>query len=95
MPLGCLLVGVGDFEDGFLTKGLADNLHADGQPIGKASGDRNSWQAGNIYGEGADITQIHLERVVYLLANLEGDGGGGGGYQGIKLAKSLVKLLPN
>ena len=94
MPFGGLLVGIGDFEDGLFAEGLADNLHADGQPIGKAGGDGNPGEAGNIYGQGANVTEIHLERVVHLLANLKGDGGGGGGYQGITLFKSLVKFPP-
>ena len=55
VPLGCLFVGVGDFEQGFLAEGLADNLHTDRQPIGKASRDRNRRQAGNVYRQGADI----------------------------------------
>ena len=42
VPLRCLLVGVGDFEYGFFTEGLADNLQTYGQPIGKASRDGNS-----------------------------------------------------
>ena len=55
MPLGCLLVGVGDFEDGFLAEGLADYLHAYRQSIGKAGGDGDSRQTGNVYRQGADI----------------------------------------
>ena len=95
MPLGCLLVGVGNFEDGFLSKGLGDNLQTDGQPISKAGWNGNGWQPGNIYGQGADIAQIHLERVIHLFANLEGDSRGGWGYQGIKFLKGLVKFLPD
>ena len=79
MPFGCLLVGVGDFEEGFFAEGLADNLHAYGQPIGKASRDGDSGYTRNIYGQGADIAQVHLERVIRLFPNLEGDSGGGGG----------------
>ena len=75
MPIGGLLVGVGDFEDGLLREGLADNLHPYRQPVGKASRDGDSRQSGNIYGQGADVAQIHLERVVYLLTDFEGDGG--------------------
>ncbi len=55
MPLGCLLIGVGDFEEGFLSKGLADNLHPYRQTVGKAGWNGNSRQAGNIYRQGADI----------------------------------------
>ena len=55
MPVGCLLVGVGDFEQRFLAEGLTDNLHAYGKSISKAGGDGDSWQAGDIYGQGADI----------------------------------------
>ncbi len=75
MPFSRLLVSIGDFEDGFLGKGLGDNLHTDGQPISKASRNGDCRQASNIYGQGADITQVHLERVIHLLTNLEGDGG--------------------
>jgi len=79
MPLRRLFVGVGGFEEGFLTKGLADNLHAYGQAVGETGGDGNTRETGNIYGQSADVTEIHLKRVVHPLANLKGDGGGGRG----------------
>ena len=75
MPVGCLLVGVGDFQEGFLGKGLADNLHPHRQPVGKAGRDRDARQPGDIYRQGTDVTEVHLEGVVHLLANLEGGGG--------------------
>ena len=56
MPVGRLLVGVGDFEDGFFGEGFADNLHTNRQPVGKASGDGDSRHSGDIYRQGADIT---------------------------------------
>jgi len=75
MPLGRLLIGVGDLQNRFLPEGLADNLHADGQAVGKASRNGNGGQAGDIYGQGTDVAEVHLERVVYLLPYFEGDGG--------------------
>ena len=75
MPGGCLFVGVGDFQDGLFAEGLADNLHADGQPVGEAGGDRYCRQAGDVHRYGADITEIHLERVIGLFPYLEGGGG--------------------
>ena len=92
MPVSCLLVGVGDFEEGFFGKGLADNLHAYRQPVGKAGWDGDSRHASNVYWQGADVTQVHLQWVIYLLPDFEWDGGGGGGYQGIKLFEHLIKL---
>ena len=75
MPLCCLLVGISDFEDCFLGEGLADNLKADGKSVAEAGRDGDGRQAGDVYWDGADIREVHLEGVVYLLANLKGDGG--------------------
>ena len=75
MPIRRLLVGVGYLEDGFFGERLADNLHAYGQSIGKAGGDGDSRQAGDVYGQGAHIAQVHLEWVVHLFPDFEGDGG--------------------
>jgi len=36
--------------------------------------------AGQTCRQGEHIAQVHLQRVVYLLPNLKGNGGGGGGY---------------
>ena len=95
MPISRLLIGVGDFKEGFFAEGLADNLHTYRQAIGKAGRYRNRRYAGDVYRQGTDITQIHLQRVIRLLPDFEWGGGGGGGYQGVIFLKGLVKLLPD
>ncbi len=67
MPLSCLLVGVGDFEEGFFAEGLADNLHAYWQSIGEAGRNRNSWHAGNVYRQEVAVAAVDLLGMKALL----------------------------
>lgn len=95
MPLGCLFVGVGDVQKGLFAEGLADNLHPDGQAIPEARREGDGGDARDIDGQGADIAQVHLEGVVRLLPNLEGDSGRGGRHQRVVLLEGGVKLAPD
>ena len=55
MPVRRLLVGVGNFQNRFLAEGLADELHTNGQAVGKTGRYGDSGQAGDVYRHGADI----------------------------------------
>ena len=39
MPIGDLLVGMGDLEEGGFVQMLADELHTDGHVVGETSGE--------------------------------------------------------
>ena len=76
MPGGGLLVGVGDAEHDFLAPFGADDLEADGELVGgEAAGDGDAADAGEVDGDGEDVGEIHLERVLCPLAELEGGRG--------------------
>ena len=94
MPLGGLLVGVGDLQHGLLAEGFADNLHAHGEAFAEAGRYGYSRNPSDIYRQGADIAEVHGEGVVHLLPYLEGDGGRGGSNQGVVLLKGGVELPP-
>ena len=50
-----------------------EELDADGQPVlgGEPGGDRDARDAGEVGGNGRDVVQVHLHRVVDLLAEPE------------------------
>src|SRR5215510_2455138 len=52
---------------------FADDLHTYGESFGiKPTGQREGWQACKIHGDCVDVRKIHLQRVLSLLAELEG-----------------------
>ena len=60
-----------------LVEGAPDQLQPDRQPVpGVQSGrHREARQRRQVAGDGVDVGQVHLQRVVDLLARAEGDGG--------------------
>ena len=79
MPIGHLLVGVGDLEEGGFIQVFADELHTDGHVLREASGECNGRDASGVGGDGVDIREVHFERVAGLFAEFEGSGGAGRG----------------
>ena len=72
MPFRRLFVGVRDAQDGRFVEMFADDLQADRHAVAvKAAGQRERRQAGQIDRDRVDIRQIHLQRVLDLLADLE------------------------
>ena len=49
MPLGRLLIGMGNLEDSLLGEWFPDNLHTYRQVVGKTGWYRDGRQAGNVY----------------------------------------------
>src|SRR3990170_9051013 len=72
VPVCRLLVSVGHLEDGRLVEGLPDELKSDRQPsLCEPTRDRHAGQARQVDGDREDVREVHLERVLGLLPNLE------------------------
>src|SRR5437667_5255701 len=70
VPVGHPLVLMGDAEDARLAKMIPLNQHADGKAFFVESArNRNSRSARQVAGDGEDIVQVHLDRVVGLVAD--------------------------
>ena len=69
---GGLLVLVGGVQHWAFGKIVADDLQADGQTIGQATGDGHTGQARQVSGDGVDVFQIHSHRVFAFGAEAEG-----------------------
>ena len=65
VPVGRLLVGVGDAEHRRLVEGAGDDLEADGSCLPSAStkprGDGDAGEAGDVHGQREDVVQVHLQ----------------------------------
>ena len=86
MPVVLALVGSGDAKDALLLPRRPENLHADGQPFGiKSTRKRQARQAGEIAAHRKYVGEIHLNRIVDVLAETKGRRGGGGRDQGVDL----------
>ena len=71
-PFGVALVGVGDAQQRRLVEQPAGQLQADRQAIGgEAARHADRRQAGQVRADGEDVGQIHLQRIVDLLAEPE------------------------
>ena len=72
MPVGRVLKLVSDIQHARLVEIIADDLQAHGHVVGaKAAGDGHAGQSSKVYRDGVDVGQVHLHRIVALLAQLE------------------------
>ena len=69
--VGRLLVGVAGAEQRRLVERPAQELQADGQAAHEAAGHRQPGHAGQVGGHREDVGQVHLQRIVGLLAEPE------------------------
>ncbi len=72
VPVGRLLIPVRDVQDLRLAEIIPLHLQPDGQaaPV-EATGNRHRRRAGQVAGDGEDVVQVHLHRIVGLGADLE------------------------
>ncbi len=75
MPLGGLLVRVGDAQDRRLVQGFADDLQAHGQAGDHTSRHADAWQTGQRRRNREQVVQVHRQRVLGLGAQRERDVG--------------------
>ena len=73
MPRRALLVGVGNLQNGLLPEGLTQQLQPDGQlrRLSETARKADAADAGKIAGQSEHVREIHLQRVVRLLTDLE------------------------
>lgn len=94
MVLLALLIRVGRADQRFLRERLADDLQADGQALAAlAARDGDARQAGEVQGDGADVLQVHLQRVCNHLADLEGRRRGRRGHDDIDRLEGFRVVL--
>lgn len=55
---------VADAEDARLVEIPADELHADGEAVRFAHGEREAGEPGEVQGHGVDVHEVHLERII-------------------------------
>src|SRR3972149_960462 len=90
-----LLVGVGRAQQRGLVERFADQLEPDGEPaLGEAARQREAREPRQVHRDREDVAEVHLERVL-LLAELEGDVGGGGGGVRAPPLDSLPEVQPH
>src|SRR5205807_2983427 len=90
-----LFEGVGELEDaGFAERG-AEDLEADGEVFLRrfAAGDGDARDTGERAGNGVDVGEVHLKRVVGLFAEFKGGDGGRGRDNGVDLGESVAEIL--
>ena len=93
VPVVRLLVGVGDGEEVGFREGLTDELHADRQSaLADSAGQAHSGQSGQVDVDGEDVAQIHLDRIVGLLADLEGGEGRGRRHQEVDFLEGVLEI---
>ena len=92
MPIGHLLIRMGDLEESGFVQMLADELHTDGHVVGEACRECKGWDASGIGGYDVNIREVHFERVAGLFAEFEGGGGAGWGEENVNFGKSSFKV---
>ena len=92
MPLRGLFIGICYSQYSLLRQGFGHYLHAYGKAVHKSCRKGYGRDASYVDGNGADIVQVHLERVFYLGTQLERHRGRGGRDQDIVLLEGLMKL---
>jgi hypothetical protein len=71
-------------------------LEADGEtPACQPARHANRRQAGQVRADGEDIREIHLQRVVHALAELERGHGARRHQHGVDLRKCLIEIAPD
>lgn len=95
VPVGEVLVGVADAEDGGFIEWATDQLEADGEVVAEAAWDDEAGNACKVERECADIGEVHGEGIVNFCADGEGDGGGSGGSEEIDLFKDALEVAPD
>src|SRR5208337_2499043 len=79
--------------DSLLVAVLTDDLEPDGEPArAEATGEGDGRHAGEVHGDGEDVREVHLERILYLLPETEGRGRGSGGTDHVASFKGLFKI---
>src|SRR3569832_2990093 len=79
MPVGGAMVLVGDVEHLRFAEIVADQLQSDRQAPGiEAARQAHARQACQVGGNGVEVVQVHLDRVVGFLDELESSTGRGG-----------------
>ena len=71
---------------------FADELHADGHTVGESAGEGQSGDTSRICRDDINIGEIHFERIVCFLAQLERGGGTGGSEENITGSQSSFKV---
>src|SRR3990170_282387 len=96
MPVCRLLIGVRHFEDGGLIERLADELESDRQPgLGEPAGDGDAREARQVDRDREDVREVHLERVLGLLPELERRRRLGGGGDHLTPFEGLLEVPPD
>ncbi len=91
-----LFVTVGDGEEIVFLERLADDLETDGEvALGKATGDGEGREAGQVHIDGEDVAQVHRDRIIHPFSEFEGRSRGCRGQQGIDLLEGIEEVLPN
>src|SRR5262249_5212643 len=73
MPASALFVGVRDLENRFFAERFAEELQADGQfwRFRKTTRNTDAANTREVTGDGEDVREIHLQRVVRFFTDLE------------------------
>ena len=88
--------GRGRLVHDFVALLRGDELEADGQAVvGQAGRDGHGRHAGEVGRNGGDVVHVHGQRVVHLLAELEGGGRAGGGHEHVDLFEGLLEVFDN
>ena len=91
-----LFVGVRHLQNLLFAELRPDQLESDREVrLREAAGEGDPARAGEVYGNGEDIGQIHFQRILRPLAELEGRLWAGGREQEIATLERLFKILPN
>ena len=93
MPVGDLLILVGNVEQAVLAEVRADQLHADGQAVDLAARVRQRRNAGQVDADGVDIRQVHLHGVAGLFAELEGGARRGRAGDDVALLEGCIEVV--
>src|SRR5436190_7821409 len=93
MPVGRLLVAMGDAEELRFGKVIAGELQADRQAgVVEPTGHGKRRQSGERRRDGEDVIEVHLHRIIAFRADGERGGGGGGPEDDIALRERLHEI---
>ena len=80
-------------EESAFVEGAAHELDTDGEVAAFAHGDGEAGQACEVEGQGEDIHEVHLERVVGHVSHLPCGHGGDGGEEHVAGAEGVEVVL--